>query len=212
MLLLPEALGAVAADRVSVSYNSTGSSVDTILTVGSVSAPLAVSANVATISVRGFQASVANFVSLSGNLDIRKESSGELLAIGQGFSASLASGSAYLRVVGADFGLKSMGNAMTFELSHGRFEAGLPGFTEITSSDFRIQYNDVSAAALEAGHQIQIGDRKYTFEMSIDPGVATFSVTGFRADLGDSAKSVVTSASRSPVRIWWSWLTTPSPW
>ncbi|MEN9546141.1 MAG: hypothetical protein RLZZ356_873, partial [Verrucomicrobiota bacterium] len=184
VLSMPEALGSVSADRVSVSYNTTSSAVDTLLKVGSVSAPLTVEADVATVSVSGFQATVANFVTLSGNLDIRKESSGGFLAVGRGFKASLETGSAYLRVVGADFGLKSSRGATTFEMSRGSFEAGLPGFTEITAAGFRIQYNDTSAAPVEAGDQIRVADRSYTFELATGPGIAAFSVTGFRASLG----------------------------
>ena len=184
VLTLPGTFGSISATQVTVSYNNTADAVDTRLTVGSVSAPLKVAANVAQVSVSGFRATVANFVSLSGDLAIQKDSAGRVLVVGQAISASLEAGSAYVRVVGADLGLKIADGLVTFEVSKGRLEAGLPGFTDIASDSFQVQYNDASAAPVSSGDEIVVGDRSYRFTRAIASGGVAFSVVGFRATLG----------------------------
>jgi hypothetical protein len=106
------------------------------------------------------------------------------LAVGQGISASLEAGSAYVRVVEAELGLRIASGAVSFEVSKGRFEAGLPGFAEITSSAVQVRYNAASAAGVMAGDEIVVGDRTYRFARAMAPGEVAFSVTGIRATLG----------------------------
>ena len=78
--------------------------------------------------------------------------------------------------MGAELGLRIASGAVSFEVSKGRFEAGLPGFADITSSAFQVRYNAASAASVVAGDEIVVGDRIYRFAQAMAPGEVAFSV------------------------------------
>ena len=177
----------IAADTVLVQYTDATTTVDadTDIEIGAVTYTFeeAIAANTVAFAVTGFEANVADFVSLSGDVGFRKVDS-EIVAAGNDVTASLYDCEASVALEGAEFGLLLSDGSTAFEMRNGSFAASIDGLADITADSVRIQYTDASTT-VAADTGIEIGAVTYTFEDAIAADTVAFEVTGFEANVAN---------------------------
>ena len=110
----------------------------------------------------GFNANVADFVSVSGDLGFKKTGS-EIIAVGSSVTASLdAGGAVSVSLSDADFGLKAGGGTTAFELKNGSFAASISGLADITATSVLVRYTGTTA--IEAETTLTVGSTSYTLK------------------------------------------------
>ncbi|MHB8092108.1 MAG: LEPR-XLL domain-containing protein, partial [Syntrophales bacterium] len=178
----------VSGGNVLVQYtSSTGSasSAET-LSVGGLSYTFdaAILSSTIAFTVTGFNASVADFVSLSGNLGFKKTGT-EIIAVGSGVTASLTAGTAVnVTLSNANFGLKAGDCTTAFELKDGEFAASISGLADITATGVLVRYTN-AATSVTAGTVLTVGSTSYTFASPIAASTIAMEVTGFKANIAD---------------------------
>ncbi|MBC8496829.1 MAG: hypothetical protein H8D37_04135, partial [Chloroflexi bacterium] len=200
-------LASITATSVLVQYNSSASTVfsATTLTVGAISYTFGadIAADTVAFAVTGFNASVADFVTISGNLGFKKYTDDNstplddtddvtyLIAVGASVTASLVVGPASVKLENAGFGLQVNGSAVSFELksagaagSNG-FSAVIDGLASVTADSVLVQYTSATGA-VTAGTTISVGATlSYTFTEAIANSTVAFAVGGFSANIFD---------------------------
>ena len=81
----------------------------------------------------GFEANLADFVSLSGDLAYKKQA-GNIIAIGTNVAAMLEVDSASVSLSDASFGLQTSDSGTVFELKGGTFAASISGLSTVTAA------------------------------------------------------------------------------
>ncbi len=188
-----EGLSEITADGVMVQYTNADTSVvkDTELAVGALSYQFkqAIAADTVAFSVEGFAASVAGFVTLSGDLGFKKVD-GDIIAVGANVSAALnVSDDVYVRLSDADFGLmagttSASLSTLAFELSNGALEAALGPLASVEVDSVLVRYSNENTV-VAAGAEIGVGDLGYTFASGISAKTTRFELTGLRANVLD---------------------------
>ena len=152
-LTLPSAIAGASAASVSASYNTTGSAINTTVTVGVVTAGINIaSGSVATpfssVSFTGFAASIFSFASIGGNFAFSKNASGDLSAI-------VTNGSAQISTTGGAFSAGVTSASLALEIkSGGGFVLNASGTAAFTlpaqigsaSATVTVAYNSTGAA------------------------------------------------------------------
>ncbi|MBM4048988.1 MAG: DUF4347 domain-containing protein, partial [Planctomycetes bacterium] len=158
-------LADITADSVLVRYtDATGTvSAGTTLTVGSTSYTFGqdIAANTTAFQVTGFEASVADFVTLSGDLGFKKTGA-NIIAVGSDVTASLDAGPVNVQLADADFGLQASDGKTAFELKDGVFSATIAGLASITADSVLVQYTGATTT-VTAGTALTVGATTYTF-------------------------------------------------
>jgi predicted P-loop ATPase/GTPase len=182
-------LGSVTADNVFVQYTNLTTTVTagTVLTVGPLSYTFdsAIAANTIAFTVEGFEASILDFVTLSGDIGFKKSGS-DIIAVGNNVSASLEAGPVYARVTGADFGLMTGATTFAFEVSNGALELALGPLANISADNVFVQYTNL-ATTVAAGTTVSVGSLSYTFDEAIAANTIAFAVVGLSAGIDNIA-------------------------
>ena len=143
-----EGLAGISADEVIVQYTSATTAVaaDTTINVLDLEYTFenAIAVDTVAFMVIGFEANVADFVSLSGDLGFKKEGA-DIIAVGNDVSASLDAGTAFVRLENADFGLVT-GNGNLASNSPSSFAAGIDGLAGISAEEVTIQYTNATTS------------------------------------------------------------------
>ncbi|MEA4907871.1 MAG: hypothetical protein VB089_09625, partial [Anaerolineaceae bacterium] len=180
-------LSSITADSVLVQYTSSGVSVaaNTVLAIGSLTYTFIneIAANTVAFAVNNFAASVADFVSLSGDLAF-KLAGASIVGVGSAVSAILAAGGASLSLTDADFGLQVDASGTAFELKNGTFAAVITGLSSITADSVLVQYTS-AGVSIAANTVLTIGSLTYTFVNEIMANTIAFAVQGFEATVSD---------------------------
>jgi hypothetical protein len=166
----------VSASKVLVQYANglTVSASSPALTVGGVSYAFSqtITDGTTAMVVQGLNASVGGFAKVGGDYGF-KVSGSQLLAVADNASASLESGSAYVRLIGAKFGLRASSGQVAFELSNGTLEAALGDSVEFSATGVTVQYTS-SGAAVASGETVTVGGVNYVFTSAITANTQAF--------------------------------------
>ena len=177
-----DGLASVTAAGVLVQYTGTTTTVaaNTTLTVGGTSYTFAegIAANTVAVEATGFSASVADFVTLSGDLGFKK-SGANIIAVGTDVDASLAAGPANVTLSDADFGLQAGDGKTAFELKNGAFSATIDGLASVTAAGVLVQYTGATTT-VAANTALTVGGTSYTFAEDIAANTVAVEATGFR--------------------------------
>jgi NADH/NAD ratio-sensing transcriptional regulator Rex len=182
-----DGLGGVSADEVIVQYTNAGTSVAAGTKLGVLDIEYtfaqAIASNTVAFGVKGFEANVADFVRLEGDLAFKKVGS-DIVAAGRDVSASLEAGPVYVRLADAGFGLIAGSGKTAFELSQGSFAAGIDGLAGISADEVIVQYTN-AATAVAKDTKVGVLDIEYTFAQAIAANTVAFGVKGFEANVAD---------------------------
>jgi hypothetical protein len=171
VLTLPTTFASVGATSVGVDYNSTGAAVSQNLTVGGISQSLSlptgsITSPYNTVTVTGFTASIADFVTLSGNFGFQKSGT-DLLAAATNATVRLEAGSTVKAgltgatvglVIKADmkFALQTTGGAVSLILGSGFASATATSINIASPSNFAVRVTLADAA--EEGGSVDSGE------------------------------------------------------
>gem|GEM_PF-5454046 len=181
-------LAAVGADAVTVQYTNLTTTVGagTSLSVAGLTYTFAttIAPDTVALSLEGFSAEVAGFVSLAGDLAFRR-SGGDLVAVGNAVTAALeATDSVYARLENADFGLLAGATTFAFELTNGTLAVALGPLANLSVTAATVRYT-TAATSVGAGTSLSAGALSYTFAEAIDADTLAFVLEGFSADIAD---------------------------
>ncbi|MEH6445635.1 MAG: calcium-binding protein, partial [Oceanospirillaceae bacterium] len=182
-------LAAISAESVFVQYTSATTTIAAgrILSIGSLEYTFdeAIAANTVAFAVKGFNANVADFVTLSGDLGFKKSGS-SMVAVGNNVNASLGvDGVAELALTGANFGLLIDGTEMAFELTQGALSAQIDGFDLLPFESVAVQFTN-STTSITKGRSLSVGDVDYSFSQDIAADTVAFAVYGFNVNLANN--------------------------
>jgi hypothetical protein len=182
-------LAAISAESVFVQYTSATTTIAAgrILSIGSLEYTFdeAIAANTVAFAVKGFNANVADFVTLSGDLGFKKSGS-SMVAVGNNVSASLGVDDvAELALTGANFGLLIDGTEMAFELTQGALSAQIDGFDLLPFESVAVQFTN-STTSITKGRSLSVGDVNYSFSQDIAADTVAFAVYGFNVNLANN--------------------------
>ncbi|MEO0510569.1 MAG: LEPR-XLL domain-containing protein, partial [Verrucomicrobiota bacterium] len=180
-------LADVSADSVFVQYTNSNTVVSaggdtTTVTAGDSSYTFEneIAADTIAFSVAGFEANIADFVSLEGDLGFRIENS-DIVALGNDLTARMGvNATTYAEVTGASFGLIAGDGTFGLELSEGSFDASVAGLTNVSATGVVLRYTDINTS-IAANSSIEVGGISYIFEEAISADTVLFQVTGFSA-------------------------------
>ena len=177
---LGTAFASVSATSAGIAFNNTGANVNTTVTVGAVSAGINVDDNTIAVSMLGFQASIANFVTLKGDFGFKKSGNDMAVAV-NGASATLTVGSFEVGVTSATLGMVVTAAGKIALQASGTPRLVLPGnFNGISATSVTVSYNNTGA---DVNTSVVIGS--ITAPVVVANNTTSVSVTGFEATLLD---------------------------
>ena len=184
-LSLASGFATATATAFDIRFNNTGSDVDTTITgtAAGISAPISVASGVTSVVASGFQAQISEFVSLSGTLGFKKDSTNRILVAGNNVTASLSVGSIVeASVTGATFGMVITEDAlMAFQTNGGSASLVLgSGFASATATNVAVRYNDSGADINVNITNAIIG---VTATVNVADGTTSVVLTGFEAEV-----------------------------
>ena len=150
-LILGSGFASATATSVGVAFNNTGGDLNitaSVTTGGTtISAPINVLNNVAAVAVTGLNAQILNFVTITGDFGIKKDSNGDLIVAATGVSARLEVGTAIKAgVTGATLGLIVKQNQTLALQATGSASIVLgSGFASATATSVSVAYNNTGA-------------------------------------------------------------------
>ena len=181
VLTLSSNFANITATSVTVTYNNTGADVNTSVTVGSIVAPIVVANGTTAISVTGLNATVLNFVTISGNFGFKKTSTGDIIIAASGASATLTAGSYAVGVTNATLGLILQSGGGTIFQASGTPLLNLPvSLGGISASTISVLYNNTATAV---NTTITIGS--VTATVNVTANTTAVSVQGFQASISN---------------------------
>ena len=177
---LGTAFASVSATSASLAFNNTGANVNTTVTVGAVNAPIVVDDNTVAVTMIGFQASIANFVTLKGDFGFKKSGNDMAVAV-NGASATLMVGSFEVGVTSATLGMVVTAAGKIALQASGTPRLALPGnFNGISATSVSVSYNNTGA---DVNTSVVIGS--LTAPIVVTNNTTSITVTGFEATLLD---------------------------
>ena len=180
LVKLPTTLGTVTATSLTVLYNNTGADIDTVITAGTVSAPLKVANGVVAVSAVGFQASIAGFVSVSGNFGFKK-TGGELSVAANDAKAVLKSGTIEAGVDNATLALIVKADGTLALQASGSPTLVLPASLGVaTATSVTVLYNNTGA---DVNMTVDIGS--VSAPLNVANGVIAVTAIGFHASIAN---------------------------
>ena len=90
------------------------------------------------------EATVADFISFSGDLGFRKQGNSDIVAVGANLTASLDAGDSFVESEWRQLWSANR-RCGTFEPAEGTFAVEIPGLTEITATSTLIRYADTAS-------------------------------------------------------------------
>ncbi len=208
--MLPVDFATVTASSVSVAYNNTASAVNTTLNVGGITTTVNVAANTTAVTATGLNATISNFVTLSGNFGFQKSGS-DIVTVATNASAIMSGAGFSVGLTGATLAmlLKSDGT-MALQAS------GTPVLTvpvdmssvlSFTITTLSVGYNTTGAAinttmtvgSLSAPLKVDSGTVANPY-LAIG-GRASITVAGFLTLSGDFGFSKTTDSAADTTKI-----------
>ncbi|MFN0077230.1 MAG: DUF4347 domain-containing protein, partial [Prosthecobacter sp.] len=146
VLNLGSGIASATATSVTVSYNNTGADVAMTATVGAVSAPINVLNNTTTITATGLNATISQFVTLTGNFGFQKTAGGDINVTANSASATLTAGSLNIGVTSAALGMILKADGKIAMQASGTLAMNLgAGFASVSATSVTVAYNNTGA-------------------------------------------------------------------
>ena len=210
ILTLPSALGSVKATSLSVLYNNTGADVNTSVTIGSITAPVKVTDGTIAVTAIGFEATIANFVTIKGDFGFKKQG-GDISIAAANASALLTAGSFTAGVKNATLAVIIKGSGGLAIQATGTPVLTLP--TDLSSvinlsiTNLTVSYNSTGAAintpvvigSITAPLNVVSGTAVAPY-LSI-AGSASLTIANFVTVSGDFSFSKETDATYTKIKI-----------
>lgn len=142
-------LGNFGAGRMSVQYSTDGHSMDQgdVLIVGGTRYEIQSdieNEQVAAVAIEEFEIDAAGFVTLSGDLALKKTGE-KLIGVGNNVSARVGTESVGVSLTGADFGLSIEGDQTVFAMDNGAFAANLGDVASVRADEVFVEYASATA-------------------------------------------------------------------
>ena len=149
---------------------------DRVIDVGGVGHTFAagIAKNTLALAATGFEANVAGFVTLAGDLGFKKDAD-SLVAVGTNVAATLTAGGSSLSAAGG-FGLTVAAGQTAFELA-GKLSGSVTGLADLSAASALVRYTS-AGRTITKGQSLAVGDTSYTFTGDVAAGTSALSAIG----------------------------------
>ena len=185
---LGSGFASATATSVGVVYNNTGANVNTTITgtAAGISAPINVNDGVAAVTLTGFNASVSEFVTISGDFGAKLDASGDLIVVGNSATARLEVGSIVkVGVTGATLALLVKADqTLALQTSNGSLALDLgSGFATATATGVLVRLNNTGSNLTNQTLSVTTGSTTLSAPINVATGVTSVVLNGLNAQV-----------------------------